>query len=314
VRQTLTIFCTAKPFVGDTAAPQRNAIMSWRLLQPRPEILLFGEGEGYRDVSTALGLTRITDVACDSRGIPILSDMFARAQSVASNPIVIYVDADVLLLGDFAVCGRLLQAMTGPYLLTGSSWEVDAAAVDFSAGAGWEQRVWARAIPPEESPRHLHGMDYFAFPRGWLRPVPAFLDGPAGWSSPGWDNRLVHHFRSHGAPVIDGTSTLTVVHQRHPVTAGEVTAGMRPGPADFERLFSVADATHRLTREGVRPALGVHNLWRRLYTFPTLHPRWRVLRSVIDAALRLTHPVRRRAGLTVAVMAGRGTRGRARRP
>ncbi len=41
-----TLFSTPKPFRGEFARIQRNAMRSWVALRPRPEILIFGDEEG----------------------------------------------------------------------------------------------------------------------------------------------------------------------------------------------------------------------------------------------------------------------------
>ena len=52
----LTIFTTPKPFVGQAATQQRNAIVSWTLLRPRPEIVVFGDEEGAERICKELDL------------------------------------------------------------------------------------------------------------------------------------------------------------------------------------------------------------------------------------------------------------------
>src|SRR5437868_6839668 len=42
----LTVFATMKHFRGRAAVHQRNAIRSWTLLRPRPEVILFGDEDG----------------------------------------------------------------------------------------------------------------------------------------------------------------------------------------------------------------------------------------------------------------------------
>jgi hypothetical protein len=47
----LTFFTTAKPFVGHSGIIQRNALRSWKLLDPDVEVILFGDEEGAAEVS-----------------------------------------------------------------------------------------------------------------------------------------------------------------------------------------------------------------------------------------------------------------------
>ena len=55
-----TIFTIPKPFQGHIGTIQRNAIQSWTLLHPRPEIILFGSEAGTAQVAAEL---RVTDDA-----------------------------------------------------------------------------------------------------------------------------------------------------------------------------------------------------------------------------------------------------------
>ena len=50
----LTIFAIPKAFRGHTATIQRNAITSWTMLHPRPEILLFGNESGTEEICREL--------------------------------------------------------------------------------------------------------------------------------------------------------------------------------------------------------------------------------------------------------------------
>ncbi len=54
----ITFFTTAKPFHGHSAVIQRNALQSWKLLDPDAEVILFGDDEGAADVCAQLGLLR----------------------------------------------------------------------------------------------------------------------------------------------------------------------------------------------------------------------------------------------------------------
>ncbi len=52
----LTLFSTPKPFRGHINIIQRNALESWRRLDPDAEIILFGDDEGAAEVCRELGL------------------------------------------------------------------------------------------------------------------------------------------------------------------------------------------------------------------------------------------------------------------
>ena len=52
----ITLFTTAKPFVGQTAVTQYNTLACWRTLFPQSEVLLLGEEKGAAEVAKELGL------------------------------------------------------------------------------------------------------------------------------------------------------------------------------------------------------------------------------------------------------------------
>src|SRR5712664_779088 len=97
----LTLFAVPKPFKGHFGVIQRNAISQWVRLRPKPEILLFGDEEGTVEIAQEFGLRHIPEVKRNQCGTPLLNDLFAKAHALASYNILCYVNADIMLLGDF---------------------------------------------------------------------------------------------------------------------------------------------------------------------------------------------------------------------
>jgi len=75
----LTLFATPKAFRAHTGIIQRNAITSWTRLNPRPEIILFGDDEGTSAIARELGLRHVPEIAHNHTGAPMLDDLFAKA-------------------------------------------------------------------------------------------------------------------------------------------------------------------------------------------------------------------------------------------
>ena len=50
----LTLFAIPKPFRGQSDLIQRNAITSWTRIEPRPDVLLFGNEEGTAEFEAHL--------------------------------------------------------------------------------------------------------------------------------------------------------------------------------------------------------------------------------------------------------------------
>jgi hypothetical protein len=75
-RSMLTLFAIPKHFRGHIATIQRNAIASWTRLNPRPEIMLFGNEDGAAETARELGLRHFPEVARNEFGTPLLGDLF----------------------------------------------------------------------------------------------------------------------------------------------------------------------------------------------------------------------------------------------
>jgi hypothetical protein len=105
----LTVIAAPKPFQGHIGVIQRNAITSWTKLEPRPEIILFGHEEGIAEFARSLGITHIPEVSRNEYGTPLLADIFRRAESRASNNLIAYINADILLPKEFVATLKVVQ-------------------------------------------------------------------------------------------------------------------------------------------------------------------------------------------------------------
>jgi hypothetical protein len=265
----LTIFSTAKPLVGKPAVSQRNAIRSWASLRPEPAIVLFGDEDGVADICQELGLTHVPDVARAEFGMPLVNDMFLRAERISGSDSLCYVNSDILLMNDFARALSTVEAWSGPqpFLMVGRHREVGIdELLDFTGC--WEDRIHELLGRDGERGPSL-ALDWFAFSRGLFGEMPPFAVGRAGW-----DNWMVYGARRHGARVIDASPVVNAVHQRHDYSHHpDGQSGVHTGPeAEYNvRLarreipgplwkFGVYDATHVLTESGVLPAWKVKGL------------------------------------------------------
>ena len=67
----LTLLSTPKAFTGIFEVIQRNAITSWTRLDPRPDIILFGDDAGTAELCAELGLRHVPDVRTTDLGTPL---------------------------------------------------------------------------------------------------------------------------------------------------------------------------------------------------------------------------------------------------
>ncbi len=238
----ITIFSAPKAFTDPaTAMMQRNAIRSWTLLDG-VDVLLLGEEQGLAEAARDLGVRHSASVVFNPNGVPLVSSMLKLARESSTSPLLCIINADIILLPDFVSAARQVAALLPPplpradgrvsarersvsrpmrrndfpfdsggspsYVLLSRRWDLEVKApIDFSAG--WDARLRDDAHRNGRLHRPT-GSDFFLFPRDCYADVPDFAIGRAGW-----DNWMIYKARREGWPVIDGTPSMTVIHQNH---------------------------------------------------------------------------------------------------
>ena len=205
----LTLFAMPKAFTGHTAIIQRNAIRSWARLRPEPEIILFGDEPGIREMAAEVGAVYVPDVARNEFGTPLVDRLFGAAQDLASNAVLAYVNADMILLQDFPIGVQNVAKRLPGFLLIGQRWDLPLLdEIDFH-DSQWQASLLRQLH--EHAMLHAEcGLDYFVFRQGLWPSIPPFAIGRTAW-----DNWLVMDPRKRGIPVVDGTEFITAVHQDH---------------------------------------------------------------------------------------------------
>jgi len=300
----LTIFTTAKAFRGHINVIQRNALESWKRLQAGGavptapvEVILFGDDEGAAEAARELGVRHVPQVERNEHSTKYLRSLFGQAQEIARHAIVAYVNCDIVLTGDFL---RAVETVSGhfgaqgKFLMVGRRWDTDITApLDFAA-KDWAQRVRSLAFERNRQ-QSQDWIDYFVFPRGLYSEIPELVVGRIGW-----DNWLVWKARAEGAAVVDTSACVLAVHQNHDyayhpqgkegVWHGAEAARNCSLAGGYAHLYTIEDATHRLTAKGIEANRGYR-----------LAPARRVLRrgraAVWHALLGATRPVRHALGM-----------------
>jgi hypothetical protein len=292
----LAFFTLPKPFTGHSAVIQRNALASWRHAVPDAEIHVFGDEPGARDAAAEVGATFVPDVERNAYGTPLLGSTFRRVAATSCQSLLAYVNADILLLPDFAeAIGRVKVSL---FLLVSRRWNLDVTE-PLAFEAGWGERLRER-VRTSGALFRRDAIDLFVFLReSPLVDLPAFAVG-----RPGWDNWFIFRARQLGIPVVDATSALTVIHQNHgyghvPAATGDRWEGPeaqlnRSLMGGTERVFDIGDATHVLGPSGLEPARGLRRTLRRIETshlsYPWLAPVGRLgfaLRGLPAVASRM---------------------------
>ena len=285
----LTIFSTPKRFLGHDGIIQRNALMSWKLLHPAVEIILFGDDEGTAEVSRELDLRHEPEVERTPDGPPSVRCLFDRAQQIGCHPLLCYCNCDIILGQDFLRALERAMAWSNWFLMVGRRWDTDIAAPINFADCDWEQKT--REFALEKGVQRLYyNIDYFAFTKGIYTNVPPLAVGRR-W----WDQWAVWKASKEKAVVLDASDAVIAVHQNHDYSSHpQGQQGVWHGDGskrNFElaggwgHLQTIEDATHRLTAQSIEP--------RRLYWLaPARRAIRRVVKKVRDTArVRFLHPV-----------------------
>lgn len=212
----ITIFACPKPFRGHFNVIQRNAIKSWGLLSPKPEIILVGEDEGVSEICVEFNLVHIREIEKNEFGTPLVNSIFEICQQRAKHPILCYVNSDIIPMSNFMSSIATVNARLTRYLMIGRRWDVDIEReVDFESDS-WAEELERLRIESGIL-RAENAIDYFVFPRGMYSDIPRFAIGRLAW-----DNWLVWKARSSHIPVVEATLAATILHQNHDYAASVI--------------------------------------------------------------------------------------------
>lgn len=283
--ENMTIFAIPKAFKGHINIIQRNAIISWTKLEPRPEIILFGEDEGTAELAAELNIKHIPDVRCNEFGTPLLSDMFERTQQIAQYELISYVNSDIVLLQDFMQGMLDIAKQYDRFMAIGRRWDIDLVApIDFS-NPQWSADL-QELILATGSLHSVHGKDYFVFPRNLFAQIPEFAVGRATW-----DNWMVHTALKREYDVVDATQGVMAIHQNHDYAhlRGGKLESSRGKEAELNKIaggyhFSgtIADSTKQFIsdRESGSPRVSV---------VMVTHNQGATLKRAIDSVINQTY-------------------------
>ncbi len=275
----LTFFTVCRAFAGQVGIAQDNAIASWSRL-PGSEVILFGDDPGVAEAALRHGARHVAHVRRNAYGTPLLAEVFSRANTEATKPLMCFVNADIILFDDLVAATKIVCSHHSKFMIVSSRFNCEIKRVSEFAPLG-SHKLRARVL----SDARMYpgaGSDIFIYPRGLFDAVPPFAIG-RGY----WDNWLMYQARRQGACLIDATEYVVAAHQDHdyrhianiPGGAGGDDADYLASPEAKQnlvtaggrlRIFTVYDADEILTRDG------------RLVS--TRHPR--LLRRRMKARLR----------------------------
>jgi hypothetical protein len=246
----LTLLAMPKPFDGHIGVIQRNAIISWTELNPRPKIFLFGEEHGTAEIAAELQIGHLRAIHRNESGTPLLSDLIQRAKEMTETPMLGYVNCDIILLQEFQDSIVAIHEQLAQFLAVTHRWEIDLRKnLDFNA-----DRPLHLGLLPPGVPGHHTAIDAFVFTRDMYANVPSLAIGRA-W----FDQWLIKDALLHGTPVVDVTKVARAIHQNHDYA--HIAGGQRDAYGGEEarrnleiyggvpHAFTLLNATHELHRD-----------------------------------------------------------------
>jgi hypothetical protein len=201
-----TVFAAMRPFVGEFAALQRNAILSWLGVRPAGRVVLVDDEAGTTAAAVVgLPVTIRSGVRRSGLGAPLFDSFVELGGRDAVGDTLVCTTADVLFpprLGD------VLDAVRRE--MRGRDYLVVAGRHDVRAAPDVGQPSWFESLRADVRPDYRRGIDMWAYPsRMALRPPP-FPIGRHG--TDGW---VVYDMKRRGIPVIDITAETPMIHQTH---------------------------------------------------------------------------------------------------
>ena len=215
----VTIFAIPKAFHGHTGLIQRNAINSWKSLEPAVNVLLISDDTGTAEAAAEIGVEHVAGVETNEQGTPILSSAFELAHANSTSPLLMYCNSDVILLDDarIAIQHLVSQNQFDDFLGIGRRTDLRVEdRIDFDRSEEVEKlRADCRhgGIPAP-----VVCKEYFVFPRQLFREIPNFAVGRGNW-----DNWMVYFAKKNGIPVVNLSKSLLAIHQNHDYSHAKVS-------------------------------------------------------------------------------------------
>ncbi len=282
----LTLFAIPKAFEGHIGIIQRNAIKSWTLLKPRPEIILFGNESGTSEICKESHLRHISHVRQTACSTPLVNALFEDAQKLSDTDLMCYINSDIILMDDFISAIEKIPKPIDKFLLIARRWEVEIRELLNYDEEDWKAQLYKHAVT---SGRRGGGSDFFVFSKGLYKEIPPFSLG-RGY----WDPWLIWNARKGGVPVFDATNITNPIHQNHAYAFQKEGQNRFDSDPEVRRnfqlnggwryFFQYSIPTHRLLDSGVQKV-------------PLIHYFFHIYLRLKAYLVGLTYSIRRKMGL-----------------
>jgi hypothetical protein len=248
----LTLFSLPKAFAGIYTVIQENALKSWAALQPKAQIVLFGNEAGCAEIAGKYGAHHDPHVRTNELNTPLVSHLFQTATALTSSPYQCFLNADIILDPVLPEVVDRAHAWKKHVLLVSRRWDLDLTQPIETDRPDWFSPVKQR-VKAEGRLYTPLGMDVFVFPTGFFDHMPPFS---VGWPGAKYDNWIIYAARQRGIPIIDVTDAMTTVHQNHPPGGASDPRKAREHWVSMDLLggygccYDILDATHVMDEQG----------------------------------------------------------------
>ena len=80
---------------------------------------------GAKDIANEVDAIYYPHVKCSKNGVPLLSDLFYRANVLSSFNILTFINADIILPGNFLKSVKIVDKQVSNFLTIGHRWDLD---------------------------------------------------------------------------------------------------------------------------------------------------------------------------------------------
>ena len=292
----ITIFCTPKNFEGIFDIIQKNAMRSWRYLSKDLEIIIFGKSRGVQEVSDEIKAIHCPEVKCSKNGVPLLSDMFKKANKIASFDVLLFINSDIILPKNFIDCFKKANQTNSKFLFVGHRWDLKVDNFINFYEPNTNIKFWK--ISKSKSKKHSPAaIDFFLFRKNSLRRIPDFVVG-----RPGYDNWLIWYARRNFIPVIDISKEIQVIHQIHHFNFHNLKNNPnivdrnkipieQDGLSNFklhgQKVLNILDANYKMENGKISKKKSKDYIYRNLGKLPIIFPEFSMFLNIYKKIYRM---------------------------
>jgi len=239
MQTSITLFTIPQAFENQYDLIQYQAIKSWTLLNPKPDIFLLGNAPGVASTTNELGLYHIPNIAQHNS----ISDIAKWLDRIINNTILVYINPSVILTEDFTQTIQEVYDNQDHFLLTGQSRTIQTTdAIDFN-DTQWQHQLRTMADKQAMPQGQLQNI-YWVFTKQLLKQLCVLA--PNVESS--WEKQLLYAALRKYYPIIDGSPMITPFLQtsKKPVQTVQTTTQQRD--LQIKPHLSYATIAHDIVR------------------------------------------------------------------